>query len=105
MTILPHTTPTTTTVLLKAAAAAALLSSQLHSVVAALPPGYEDSMWCPEGYCDRYVEQPEGFAGPASVFHECYNPSTNATDPGVWTGSLSETVAPDGWVEGPEACD
>ena len=80
-----------------------LLLHAFVSVQGALPSGYEDNMWCPSSsYCDRPVN-PDITAGPQSVFHECYNPITN-TIIDVWTGSLSETVAPAGWVMDPAPC-
>eukprot|EP01062_Namystynia_karyoxenos_P018941 TRINITY_DN17081_c0_g1_i1.p1 TRINITY_DN17081_c0_g1~~TRINITY_DN17081_c0_g1_i1.p1 ORF type:complete len:140 (+),score=43.04 TRINITY_DN17081_c0_g1_i1:85-504(+) len=48
------------------AAASAVPSS------AALPPGYEDEMWCPPGSCLRRKEMPRGWTGPRTSFHECY---------------------------------
>ena len=80
-----------------------LLLHAFICVQGALPPRYEDNMWCPSSsYCDRPVN-PDITAGPQSVFHECYNPITN-TIIDVWTGSLSETVAPAGWVMDPAPC-
>mmetsp|Transcript_23172 Transcript_23172/g.56364 ORF Transcript_23172/g.56364 Transcript_23172/m.56364 type:complete len:230 (-) Transcript_23172:141-830(-) len=38
---------------------------------AALPPGYEDELFCPPGYCRRDKIVPAEFVGPASGFHEC----------------------------------
>ena len=61
-------------------------------------------MWCPEGYCRRAVNPGDGFAGPASAFNECYSPSTDSVVDEVWTGELSETVAPEGWIENPASC-
>lgn len=85
--------------------AATILSLQnLSFVTAVLPPGYEDVMWCPEGYCRRAVNPGEGFAGPARAFNECYDPSTNTVVDEVWTGELSETVAPEGWIKDPVSC-
>ena len=88
-----------------ASIAATIFSLQnLSFVTAVLPPGYEDVMWCPEGYCRRAVNPGEGFAGPASAFNECYSPSTDSVVDEVWTGELSETVAPEGWIENPASC-
>ena len=85
--------------------AATILSLQnLSFVTAALPPGYEDVMWCPEGYCRRAVNPGDGFVGPARAFNECYSPSTDSVVDEVWTGELSETVAPEGWIENPASC-
>ena len=77
-----------------------------YKVYAVLSPGYEDVMYCPEGYCDRFVSHDNGgFVGPASSFHECYNPETGDVMDEVWTGSSSNVVAPEGWVENPPPCE
>jgi len=85
--------------------AATIISLQnLPFANAILPPGYEDVMWCPEGYCRRKVNPGDGFSGPQRAFNECYNPSTDSVVDEVWTGELSETVAPEGWIENPASC-
>lgn len=73
---------------------------------AILPPGYEDVMHCPPEYCDREVNITDspGFVGPLSSFHECYMPSTGEVVDEVWTGSLSQVTAPQGWVASPKTC-
>jgi hypothetical protein len=77
----------------------------VRSSLGALPPGYEDDMWCPAGYCDRFIEHQGGFVGPNSSFHECYNPDTGDVVDEVWTGFLTGVVAPAGWVKNPISCD
>jgi hypothetical protein len=63
-----------------------------------LPPGYEDTMWCPPGDC-RVYSNPWGIgAGPLSSYYHCYSNVTNVTE-AVWTGSLTDVVPPEGWVE------
>merc|ERR1719428_173856 len=62
-------------------------------------------MWCPEGYCDRYKRHEGGWCGPSSTFHECFDPSSNTIVKAVWTGSLTRTKAPKGWVSNPDRCD
>ena len=74
-----------------------------RSASAALPPGYEDVMHCPPGYCRKYVN-PQGMVGPTSGFNKCYNPTTDDMVDGVWTGELTDVVAPEGWVANPEDC-
>lgn len=69
---------------------------------AALPPGYEDVMWCPEGYCDRLIDRL--IAGPARIFHECYDPAARSVVDEVWTGEKSDTVAPADWRADPPPC-
>lgn len=72
---------------------------------AVLPSGYEDIMYCPPEYCDRYISHGNsGFVGPASSYHECFNPQTGDIIGEVWTGYLSDVVAPEGWVESPPVC-
>ena len=61
-------------------------------------------MWCPPDYCRRIVDTEPGMAGPASIFNECYNPETDDVVDEVWTGELTDVVAPDGWVENPADC-
>ena len=63
-----------------------------------LPPGYEDEMWCHPGDCSVY-SNPWGIgAGPLSSYYHCYNDVTNVTE-AVWTGTLTDVVPPEGWVE------
>lgn len=69
---------------------------------AALPPGYEDQMYCPPGNCQLYINK-KGFRGPRSAFNKCYDPSTGVVTEGVWTGSKVETSPPDDYIK-PEKC-
>ena len=85
------------------ALALSLVSSNNNVALAALPPGYETDNWCPPGCCDRPVNPGEGFAGPQSAFHECYDPGTGNVVDEVWTGELTNTTVPEGWVS-PEPC-
>lgn len=78
------------------------LSHSIHKASAALPPGYEDQIYCPPDNCEIYIN-PFGYVGAASSFDKCYNPSTGVTTDGVWTGSLTNVTAPQGWIE-PEHC-
>lgn len=51
----------------------------------ALPPGYDDVLYCPRGSCLIRKNQPTGFVGPKRLFSECYNPTTNEhTTPRSW---------------------
>jgi hypothetical protein len=79
----------------------------LVPVHAILPPGYEDEMWCPPGYCDRDIVYENGFAGPARIFHECYSKELNQTLDEVWTGDLTNVMAPTDWITEPGlvSCD
>mmetsp|Transcript_745 Transcript_745/g.1060 ORF Transcript_745/g.1060 Transcript_745/m.1060 type:complete len:164 (+) Transcript_745:85-576(+) len=42
-------------------------------VYAALPPGYEDELYCPPGSCLRRKEMPAGWTGSRVAMHECVN--------------------------------
>jgi hypothetical protein len=70
-----------------------------HVSFGALPPGYEDEAWCPPGSCLRDVLQAPGMMGPQSASKECFDASTATVTQEVWTGSLSNQLAPDGWVK------
>ena len=82
----------------------ATLSLIVHNFSAALPPGYEDQIYCPPDNCEVYIN-PIDDLGAASSFNKRYNPSTGETTDGVWTGSLTNAnvTAPEGWIE-PEHC-
>jgi hypothetical protein len=82
-----------------------MLASSSGFAKGALPPGLQDQMHCPEGSCSYYTEQPLGFAGPRSAFYKCLDMETNELIDAVWTGSLTDVVPPQGWVEDPEDCD
>ena len=102
----------------------------LGAANAALPPGYEDQIYCPSDTCEIYTNRElamsvsclciakygslflylfvllttaYGFAGAASSFNKCYNPATGETTEGVWTGSLTNVTSPEGYIE-PEMC-
>ena len=71
---------------------------------AVLPPGYEDTPWCPPGSCLEQTRQPDGFTGPQSAFVHCHDPESKVLALGarevqeIWTGSKVATEPPDGWV-------
>ena len=71
---------------------------------AVLPPGYEDTPWCPPGSCLEQSRQPDGFTGPQSAFVHCHDPESKVLALGarevqeIWTGSKVATEPPDGWV-------
>jgi hypothetical protein len=57
---------------------------------AALPPGFDEELYCPPGSCLRDKEQPDGWVGPASSFHECYEETSgDITEPQAWGEQLS----------------
>ena len=68
---------------------------------AALPPGFEDEN-CPPGNCQLYIHK-KGMGGPQSAFNKCYNPTTGIISEGIWTGSKTDTVPPDDYIQ-PEKC-
>ena len=61
-----------------------LLFLYLATAFAALPPGYEDEIYCPEGFClaDRANMKP-GLTGPRTMFFECRN-QTETRRPVGW---------------------
>ncbi|KAL9178416.1 hypothetical protein ACHAXT_003746 [Thalassiosira profunda] len=69
----------------------------------ALPPGYEDNMWCPPDTCQIY-RNPYGYVGGRSSFEKCYDPQSDRISSAVWTGSETDVEAPRGWVEDPPYC-
>ena len=88
---------------MKASSFAIALSSILPAATkAVMGPGYEDISYCPPANCEIYLN-PFGYAGPASLFNKCYDPETGTITNAVWTGSLTNVTAPDGWVT-PEMC-
>ena len=61
----------------------ALLGASCAS--AALPPGYDEELWCPKGSCLRPKEMPQGFTGPKAAFHECFAEGSGETrQPQAW---------------------
>mmetsp|Transcript_245 Transcript_245/g.486 ORF Transcript_245/g.486 Transcript_245/m.486 type:complete len:230 (-) Transcript_245:103-792(-) len=73
--------------------------------LAALPPGYEDELFCPPGYCRQGKIVPAGFVGPASSFHECISMDGNTETVKVtpWgsrvenAGAVREKLIADGY--------
>merc|ERR1711879_405115 len=54
-------------------------------VDAVLPPGYEDELYCPAGYCRRPKEIPKGWVGPAREAQECVSrDGATAIKPTAW---------------------
>merc|ERR1719330_239210 len=70
----------------------------LRDAGAALPPGYEDELYCPEGHCLRPRQNmPMGFTGPRASFHECV-PSAGgdeAVKPTPWGSKVGDDVRED----------
>lgn len=65
-----------------------------HPVDAALPPGYEDQLFCPPGRCmeDKKNMQP-GFVGPATAFKVCVSKSSDPdqSSPKGWGNKKPES--------------
>ncbi len=57
-----------------------------YSTQAALPPGFDEEVYCPDRMCLRKRQKIQrGFTGPRAMFLECFNPSTKETcRPRVW---------------------
>ena len=65
---------------------------QIH---AALPPGYDEELYCPPGACLQRRERPQGWSGPRSDFYQCaHPPSTGATPthPHSWGVKVGDEV-------------
>jgi len=90
--------------LLVAATSSLCWLASIQLVSAALPPGYEDVMWCPPDCCRRPVNPRPDLVGSVSLFNECYCPESDEVVDGVWTGCLSDVQAPEGWTVAPY-CD
>lgn len=55
----------------KARKEASLVHSHYHALGRALPPGYEDELYCPPEFCMQNKPRRAGWAGPRSGFFEC----------------------------------
>lgn len=63
--------------------------------LAALPPGYDEEVFCPHQMCLRKKRVRRGFTGPRAMFLECFDPETKQTcRPRVW-GVKVETAYKD----------
>jgi hypothetical protein len=66
-----------------------LTAAAVACASAALPPGYDEELYCPAGACRRSKEQPDGFTGPRSSFNECFEADTGFTSqPRAWGDNL-----------------
>ena len=69
----------------------------------ALPPGYEDELFCPEGACLRRVaDLPPSWSGPRTRFYECASPGGSEVErPRAWGVALDPALkaqyAAEGW--------
>ena len=81
-----------------------LVLIMLTTAQSALPPGYEDELYCPINKCLKRREQRPGLCGPRTLFHECCNVATGETQrPRPWGNKLpieeKESLLKDGWHE------
>jgi len=82
----------------------ALLLPALLLAHAALPPGFEEELFCPPDACLRRRTRLPGWSGPRSDFHECAYPAlpgTKPTCPRSWGVKVGAEVRQDlvdrGW--------
>ena len=104
-TIIKMMTLSASTSVLSVVGSLLLLQAFVATVHGALPPGYEDHWWCPSSsYCKRRLNKGLECTGRQSAFSDCYDPVTETSVEAVWTGSLSDMDAPEGWVLDPGPC-
>ena len=71
----------------------ALLLLLLPIAFTALPPGYEDELFCPPHMCLKHNPMPTGWSGPRAAFHICCNETSGATRaPFPWGVRMSENA-------------
>ena len=68
----------------------------------ALPPGYEDELYCPPGCCLQHKHTRPGFSGPRSMFFDCCHVDSGqiTEHPKAWGPKVSDnrtTVIPTTW--------
>ena len=60
--------------------------------LAALPPGFEDEIYCPDQMCLRDLIHAPYKTGPRTMFLECFNPETQKTcRPRAWGVRLDQS--------------
>ena len=71
------------------------LTIMVATAFAALPPGYDEEVYCPGGMCLRKrttMKILKGFSGPRAMFLECFNPSTKEIRrPRVWGAKVEQS--------------
>jgi hypothetical protein len=72
---------------------------------AALPPGFEEELYCPSHTCLKKKERPAGWTGPRAMFHECCDEEKGwTTPPHAWGEKVElevkETLIKKGWHQG-----
>jgi hypothetical protein len=53
-------------------------------ITAALPPGYEEELYCPANKCLAANPKPSGWSGPRAAFHKCCNKVDPDSPPLSW---------------------
>jgi hypothetical protein len=80
-----------------------LLAVMVLSALSALPPGFDEEVFCPDRMCIRKLPKlRRGLTGPKAMFLECFNPSTKETcRPRVWGVKLEkeyrDSLVRDNW--------
>eukprot|EP01045_Picozoa_sp_COSAG04_P018249 COSAG04_NODE_1675_length_5968_cov_2.264270_1_plen_216_part_10 len=80
-----------------AAGRALLLATLLlpAGVLSALPPGFDEELWCPPGACLDDKEVAQGFVGPRAAFHTCVDSdSGDTTEPRADPPPITPTQPP-----------
>jgi hypothetical protein len=87
----------------------------IQMIAAALPPGFEDELYCPPGMCLLRADHPQGWGGPKTSYYVCSNPLTcelTKIHPRGWgnklDSSFKDEILHDGWVIAPHCpipCD
>ncbi len=69
-----------------------LLAVMVLGVLSALPPGFDEEVFCPDRMCIRKLPKlRKSLTGPKAMFLECFNPSTKETcRPRVWGVKLEK---------------
>mmetsp|Transcript_21171 Transcript_21171/g.33192 ORF Transcript_21171/g.33192 Transcript_21171/m.33192 type:complete len:101 (+) Transcript_21171:194-496(+) len=64
------------------------------AVLAALPPGYDEELYCPKGSCLMPKDQPPGFVGGRVSFHQCVDVSSkeHVASPMPWGNKIDQEV-------------
>mmetsp|Transcript_40346 Transcript_40346/g.48901 ORF Transcript_40346/g.48901 Transcript_40346/m.48901 type:complete len:134 (+) Transcript_40346:60-461(+) len=66
-----------------------IIAAAATIVGAALPPGYDEELYCAQYYCLRPKHTAPGFTGPRTSFFECYSESENDIQrPTAWGENL-----------------
>ena len=83
-----------------------LLAIQI--IAGALPPGFEDELYCPPGMCLLHADHPRSWTGPKTKFWACSNPLTcesTQVQPRGWGNkvdiSIKVQILHDGWLIAP----